>query len=134
MNAPDANTILTIGHSNHPIERFVALLQMHAVTAIVDVRSQPHSRLFPAYNRQPLAEALKENGIAYAFLGRELGARAEDPACYVEGRVQYRRLAETALFKDGLRRVQKAMAAHRIALLCAEKEPLSILQANGETR
>jgi len=33
--------LYTIGHSNHPIERFIDLLKMHAITAICDVRSQP---------------------------------------------------------------------------------------------
>ena len=33
--------IKTIGHSNHPIERFVALLQAGGVKRLVDVRSMP---------------------------------------------------------------------------------------------
>ncbi len=37
-------TIFTIGHSNHSIEQFVALLQQHGITALADVRSAPYSR------------------------------------------------------------------------------------------
>jgi uncharacterized protein (DUF488 family) len=118
------STVLTIGHSNHSIERFIELLRAQAVTAIADVRSQPYSRLHPDFNREPLAEALKKHGIAYVFLGRELGARSDDPACYENGRVQYRKLAEGQLFKAGLHRVIEGAKAHRLALLCAEKEPL----------
>ncbi|MGH8543709.1 MAG: DUF488 family protein [Thermoanaerobaculia bacterium] len=117
--------VLTIGHSNQSIERFIELLRAQAVTAIADVRSQPYSRLHPDFNREALAEALKRRGIAYVFLGRELGARPEDPACYENGRVQYRILAERQLFKIGLRRVVEGAKAHRLALLCAEKEPLA---------
>jgi uncharacterized protein (DUF488 family) len=117
--------VLTIGHSNHSIARFIDLLHVQAVTAVADVRSQPYSRLHPDFNRESLAEALKKEGIVYVFLGRELGARSEEPACYENGRVQYRKLAESQVFKAGLHRVIEGAKAYRLALLCAEKEPLA---------
>jgi uncharacterized protein (DUF488 family) len=117
--------VLTIGHSNHSLVRFIELLRTQAVTAVADVRSQPYSRLHPDFNRESLAEALKNHSIAYVFLGRELGARSEDPTCYENGRVQYGRLAGSPLFKAGLQRVIEGAKAHRLALLCAEKEPLA---------
>ena len=52
-----------------------------------------------------LLASLKQAGIAYVFLGRELGARPEDPATYENGRVQYRKLAATPLFRSGIERV-----------------------------
>lgn len=116
--------ILTIGHSNHSLERFVALLAEHRVTAVVDVRSAPYSRFRPHFNRKALAAALKTHGIDYAFLGRELGGRPTDPACYDGGRVDYERVARTSSFRDGVDRVIDGGARHRIALMCAEKEPL----------
>jgi len=121
MSAPQ---VLTIGHSNHPIERFVELLRLHGVTAVADVRSAPYSRFNPQYNRDALNAELKRHGIAYVFLGRELGARSSDRSCYENGRVQYRRLAETESFRAGIQRVLSGAQTHRIALMCAEKEPL----------
>jgi uncharacterized protein (DUF488 family) len=118
------NTIFTIGHSNHEWARLVSLLRAHGVTAVADVRSSPYSRSNPQFNRRAVQESLKAVGVAYVFLGRELGGRPEDPSCYVEGKVQYRKLAETILFKKGLERVVKGARSHRIALLCAEAEPL----------
>lgn len=79
----------------------------------------------PQFNRESLKDALKDASLSYAFLGRELGARSEDPSCYVDGKVQYDRLAKTDLFQEGLRRVIDGAARHRIALLCAEKDPLA---------
>lgn len=117
-------SVLTIGHSNHALTQLVTLLRSKEVTAVADVRSQPFSRRHPDFNRDPLAEALAKQGIAYVFLGRELGARSQDPSCYEDGRVQYRRLGETELFKAGLKRVIGAATVYRLALLCAEKEPL----------
>ena len=117
-------TVFTIGHSTHPQERLIGLLTQHGITALCDVRSKPYSRMNPQFNREELKDALKVTGIAYVFLGKELGARSEDPSCYEEGKVQYDRLAHTELFQQGLQRIQEGMKKYRIALMCAEKEPL----------
>ena len=98
---------------------------MHAITAVADVRSHPYSRFNPQFNRESLRSALKSVGLSYVFLGRELGARTQDRSCYVDGKVQYDRLASTELFKQGLARVAKGAGRHKIALLCAEKDPLT---------
>jgi len=119
------NTVFTIGHSTRPQERFIALLRQHGMTALCDVRSKPYSRMNPQFNREELKEALLAQGVEYRFLGKELGARSDDPNCYENGKVQYDRLAETELFKYGLKRVLRGMRDDfRIALMCAEKEPL----------
>jgi uncharacterized protein (DUF488 family) len=80
--------IFTVGHSNHPLDHFIALLQRHDIAAIADVRSKPYSRANPQFNRDELKEALTHTGIVYVFLGKELGARSEDAACYENGKVQ----------------------------------------------
>src|SRR5262249_6292794 len=64
------------------------------------------------------------NGITYVFLGRELGARTDDLSCYDQGKVQYERLAQTDLFSKGIARIRAGIQSYRIALMCAEKEPL----------
>lgn len=120
----NASVVMTVGHSNHPIEAFLDLLARNRVTALADVRSMPYSRHQPQFNKDALARSLREHGIRYVFLGRELGARSEDPTCYVNGRVQYRRLAQTEVFKSGIDRVLGGKDEHRIALMCAERDPL----------
>ncbi|HUI55632.1 MAG TPA: DUF488 domain-containing protein [Bryobacteraceae bacterium] len=121
---PMQHSIFTIGHSTHSQERFIELLKLHGITAVCDVRSKPYSRWNPQFNRETLKEALRSAGIAYVFLGKELGARSDDPSCYADGRVQYDRLALTQTFKQGLERVQEGMEKYRLAVMCAEKEPL----------
>ena len=123
MNGETAS-VFTVGHSNHPPEAFVELLSRHRVTALADVRSAPWSRFNPHFNREPLAVALKARGIRYLYLGRELGGRSDDPGDYEDGHIRYDRLARTDRFKDGIDRVTRGAAKHRIALMCAEKEPL----------
>lgn len=127
-------TIWTIGHSNHTLEHFVSLLRAHAIDVVADVRSTPFSRRHPHFNRERLKAALADAspgpgagaGIDYIFLGVELGARSPDRSCYdADGRVVYERLARTAAFKAGLDRVTAEAATRRVAVMCAEKDPLS---------
>lgn len=118
--------LYSIGHSTHPIETFVGLLQMHGVTALVDVRSHPYSKHFPQFSKDALKDALQKSGITYVFLGKELGARSENPACYRQGKVQYDLLAKEPLFAQGLDRLRQGMQKFQIALMCAEKDPLEM--------
>jgi uncharacterized protein (DUF488 family) len=118
------HAVFAIRHSTHSAEAFLGLLRQHGVDAVADVRSSPFSRFNPQFNREPLEQFLKSNGIQYVFLGRELGARTEDRSCCEKGRVQYARLAQTPLFQSGLDRILQGAGRFRVALMCAEKEPL----------
>src|SRR5690348_5255851 len=120
-----SKTVFTIGHSNHAIEKFCALLKQHAITAICDVRSRPYSAQNPQFNQDLLKRTLRKEGVAYVPLGSELGGRVEDPSCYEHGRVSYERIAHTTTFQQGLRRILQGITTHRVALMCAEKEPLN---------
>ena len=73
---------------------------------------------------EAFARSLGDAGIKYVFLGRELGGRSEDPSCYENGRVRYDRLTRRPEFQAGLERLRKGAADHRIAIMCAEQEPL----------
>jgi uncharacterized protein (DUF488 family) len=123
------DTIYTIGHSTHSIERFAALLRSVGIAVVSDVRSQPYSRTNPQFNREQLKEFLRAQGIKYVFLGKELGARSDDRSCYRNGQVQYALLAKTDLFKHGMERVKKGARSYRVALMCAEKDPLDCHRA-----
>ncbi len=93
--------------------------------AVADVRSQPYSRFCPQFNEGRLRASLEAAGIAYLFMGRELGARATDDAVYVDGRVDYDLLARTPAFQGGLARVEREAESRSVALLCAERDPLT---------
>jgi uncharacterized protein (DUF488 family) len=117
-------TIYTVGHSTHEIEDFLGLLAKHGITAIADVRSTPASRFNPQFNRDALKAALGRVSIGYVFFGRELGARSDDPTCYIDGKVQYQRLAQAPAYQSGIERLIAGRVAHRIAVMCSEREPL----------
>jgi len=116
--------LFTIGHSTHSWEKFLELLRQHRIEAVADVRSSPSSQYNPQFNRDPLQRALREQGISYVFLGEELGARRSEPECYVNGRVDYSLIAQTPAFIRGLERIIQGAAKKRIAMMCAEKDPL----------
>lgn len=116
--------VFTIGYSGRNLAEFLGLLSTNGITAVGDVRSQPFSKFSPDFNEDALKRELHKAGIAYVFLGSELGARTSDESCYVDGKVQYDRLATTEPFRTGLDRVERGRAGHRIALMCAESDPL----------
>ena len=117
--------LYTVGHSNHDMDHFARLLKMHGITAVCDVRSSPYSNYTPQFNSELLQKALKGYGVAYVFLGAELGPRSEDPACYVDGKVRYSRLARSEAFHAGLKRLRAGMKSYRVALMCSEKDPIT---------
>ncbi|GAB4153309.1 MAG: hypothetical protein Fur0046_33250 [Cyanobacteria bacterium J069] len=122
--------LYTIGHSNHSPEAFLALLQQHGITALADVRSHPYSRYLPHFSQSTLKALLVDAGIRYVFLGKELGARPQDPDCYDhQGKATYEKIAATSLFQQGLERLLEGTQTHAIALMCAEKDPLNCHRA-----
>ena len=76
MEAIIPQGILTIGHSNHQIESLIALLKMHAVQVVADVRSSPYSRYHSQFNRGQIEGPLSNAGMTYEFFGDELGGAA----------------------------------------------------------
>ena len=112
--------VLTIGHSNHDLNHFLALVRDHQVEVIVDTRSQPYSKYSPHFDQAALRDALTEVGVKYVYMGRELGGRPSGTQFYdEEGHVLYVRVAESPLFVEGLKRLEKGLQTHRVALLCS---------------
>ena len=116
--------IWTIGHSNHSARRFIDLLQGAGIDCVADVRSAPFSRRNPQFSQKALTASLKDAGIEYWFLGDALGARPTDADCYEGGKASYARIAATAAFQEAIHGLIDGSHARRIALMCAEKEPL----------
>lgn len=110
MTAP----IYTIGHSDHPITDFIALLKKHAITCLCDIRSTPYSKRQPQFNAENLKRELVKNGIRYLYLGKELGGLRTD----------YDKVRESEEFKRGVMRVAEELAkGETLVLMCAEKDP-----------
>ena len=127
MKSPNDSpaSLFTIGHSDHDSRSFLALLTRHGVQAIADVRSHPYSRFHPQFNRETIAASLRTVGIQYVFLGRELGARRAERESYEGRTARYDRIVRLPAFQEGLQRIRRGATLHRIAMLCAEKDPIT---------
>lgn len=124
MKENDNLTIFSIGHSTNQVNRFIELLQSAHITAVADVRTSPFSRHCPHFNKAELQSELRQAGIAYVFLGKELGGRPQSKDFYTEGVADYGKMKNSASFVDGLSRLINGAKKHRIALMCSEGHPL----------
>jgi uncharacterized protein (DUF488 family) len=116
--------LFSIGHSNIPGERFVAMLRSAGVNAIADVRTTPASRRFPWFSGKNLARTLQGEGMFYVPFGETFGGRPRNPALYRDGVADYEKMARQPKFCAGLDRLLAVAAQHHVCLMCAEREPL----------
>jgi len=116
--------LFSIGHSNIPAERFVALLRDVGVDTIADVRSTPFSRRFPWFSGKNLVVTLAQHGMTYLAHGDALGGRPRDAALYRDGVADYEAMARRPDFQIGLDRLIADAVRSRVCLMCAEREPL----------
>ena len=117
--------LFTIGHSNHSLDFFLELLVAHRLSTIADVRSSPYSKYSPHFNKDVLDSVLRNAGINYTFLGRELGAQRSEDDCYIDGQAKYDLIAHLPTFQHGLEIVIQGIENYRIALMCAESDPIT---------
>jgi uncharacterized protein (DUF488 family) len=116
--------LFSIGHSNIPAERFLALLREAGVNALADVRSVPFSRWSPWFSVKALVQQLAQASISYALLGDTLGGRPRSESLYRDGVADYEAMAAAPEFRAALSRLAAAAVRSRICLMCAEREPL----------
>jgi hypothetical protein len=83
--------LFSIGHSNIPAERFVALLRQTGASTLADVRSTPFSSFCPWFSGKNLAPTLARDGIEYRFFGKELGGGRATPPSIVTASPTMRR-------------------------------------------
>lgn len=118
-------TIFTIGHSTHPIETFLTLLQASEITCVIDVRSTPYSQMAPQFNKPILQSSLRQQGMLYTHFKEEFGAR-HTQASFLDndGRVDFDKVRASDPFRHGIERLQKALEmGYRVALMCSEGNP-----------
>lgn len=128
--APSNQTlvVMTIGHSNRPLETFLQLLKAHGVKQVIDVRTIPRSRHNPQFNRDTLPGELRANKILYRHMPGLGGLRKPqcDSANGAWKNSAFRGFADymqTKEFTVSLARLMKLAAAKQVALMCAEAVP-----------
>lgn len=122
------NQIWTVGHSNHPIEKLLAILRAHRIERVIDVRRFPVSRKWPHFDAERLAESLPAAGIDYAGLP-ELGGRRKPrpdsphPAWRTGAFRGYADFMDTEEFARSREEAMELARERRAALMCAEALP-----------
>jgi uncharacterized protein (DUF488 family) len=120
--------VLTIGHSTRTVEEFIGLLQAHAVSRVIDVRTVPRSRHNPQFNKTSLPGSLKKAGLSYVHLPGLGGLRHAhcDSVNLGWHNASFRGYADymqTPEFEQSLEELIQLAKHDRIALMCAEAVP-----------
>lgn len=119
-----SNTLYSIGHSNQTQEEFLALILVHDVNCIVDVRSVPASKYSPQFNLENIRSFLLANNVQYLHFGEEFGARRYD-SIDKNGQVNFEMAVKTPAFISGALRILRGMErGYNIAFMCSEADPL----------
>ena len=120
--------VLTIGHSTRTLGEFIALLEAHGVSLIVDVRTVPRSRHNPQFNKDALPGSLRKAGIGYVHLPGLGGLRHARTDSLNLGwqNASFRGYADymqTPEFEEQIENLIQLVKEHRLALMCAEAVP-----------
>ncbi len=119
-----ASEVWTIGHSRHEFQQFLELMEKFNIESVVDVRTFPSSKMAPHFNDVLLKRTLKDSGMNYVFMGKELGGRPDGEHMYDEkGHVLYNKLADSELFLQGMARLLSGIERYRVAIMCSEGKP-----------
>ena len=120
--------MFTIGHSTHPIDAFVEILQAHGVRQLVDIRTIPKSRHNPQFNQETLSASLRKQKIAYVHMKDLGGLRRPRPDSPNAGWKNssfrgYADYMQTEPFKEALEKLITLSKKIPTAIMCAEALP-----------
>jgi uncharacterized protein (DUF488 family) len=123
-----SSLIHTVGHSSHPLDKFLAILAAHNTNIVIDVRRFPASRKWPHFHAASLAESLRKRGIEYVGMPELGGRRQPRPnsphtAWRVAAFRGYADFMDTPEFPAGLARLIDTSKSMQAALLCSEALP-----------
>lgn len=121
--------VLTVGHSTRTLAEFIRLLQIHAATRVVDVRTVPRSQHNPQFNQDSLSAALRKADLGYVHLPGLGGLRHAKRDSHLNlgwRNASFRGFADymqTPEFERSLMQLLRLSRHDRIALMCAEAVP-----------
>jgi uncharacterized protein (DUF488 family) len=123
------SSLYTVGHSNHPLPHFLALLTANEIQTIADVRRFPGSRRHPHFSQAALSESLNELGIAYQHFPALGGRRSTkkddtaDSAWRVSAFAAYASYMLSPEFSSAFTELSRIASNSRTAIMCSEALP-----------
>ncbi len=119
-------TIFSIGYGRRSEENFINTIQMLGVDTVVDIRSNPNSKIVPHFNEDRIYPHLKDIGVEYLCAGERLGARFSDDLRDSTGRVDWERVMIDESYKDSIKALTNlAQEGKLVAVVCSEGNPLT---------
>ncbi|MEW6095174.1 MAG: DUF488 domain-containing protein [bacterium] len=116
--------IFSIGHSNHSIDDFLNLLEMHQIQLLVDVRSSPYCKYATWFNKNNLIQKIEEKGMNYLYLGNKLGGFPQDTSYLKEdGKPDYKKMSQHKEYLETLEWLIEESQGIRTTIMCSEAEP-----------
>jgi uncharacterized protein (DUF488 family) len=117
--------IHTIGHSTHAADAFLALLQVHGIRQVADVRSIPRSKRHPHFGKEALETFLSAAGCTYRHFPALGGHRKPRPdsvntALRHPAFRGYADHMQTPEFRDAIIELEAFAAKGATVLMCAE--------------
>lgn len=113
--------------NNLTLDEFFTMLKQYDINVLIDVRSVPFSKYANQFNSDNLKLFLKERGIYYIYMGKNLGARwFQKNLLFEDGKVNFEKVKKTKEFQEGILRIQNGVdKGYTIALMCSEEEALN---------
>ncbi len=121
-------TIYTIGHSTHPIEEFIKILQAYNIKEVIDIRTIPKSRHNPQFNADALKNALHKHHISYTPMSGLGGLRhaKKDSINTAWENSSFRGFADymqTEEFEKSIEKLIEQANKKQTVIMCAEAVP-----------
>ncbi|HEU4853273.1 MAG TPA: DUF488 domain-containing protein [Telluria sp.] len=125
---PGQVLVCTIGHSNRPLDDFLALLASNQIECVVDIRTVPKSRHNPQFGQDQLPHSLAAAGVNYRYIEELGGLRHARPDSANAGwrNKSFRGYADhmqSEEFARGMALLVELAVRQRCALMCAEAVP-----------
>lgn len=105
--------IYTLGTGLRSLEDFIEIINSFKIEHVIDVRSYPSSKL-EYFKKANLESLLAKEGVAYHYLGRELGGFRKGG---------YENYSETGEFERGITVLEGIAVENASVIICAERFP-----------
>lgn len=128
MSEPNELVVYTIGHSTRSLEEFIKILNSFKINLVIDVRTVPHSKHNPQFNKNALSETLKTKGIKYILLSELGGLRrprenSVNLALKNKSFQGYADYMQTKEFSENLLKLIALARENQLVIMCAEAVP-----------
>ena len=120
MSSGTGKTIYTIGIGTRTVEEVAYILRAYKIGAVADVRANP---IGAEWDRGALEKSLPTYGVAYMWMGKELGLPS--------GQTDLDRIERTPIYGFGIAQLSRVVARYAegapdlpyVAILSAEADP-----------